>query len=94
MKNKFLEKYPQLREPRIGDCIKVTRILNADGSLCLDVDGNPKTTNTYFKYGINDIGYIYNIGTNTHNFKFYTIKFKNKNNASVYKDEFIIINKK
>ena len=35
MKNKFLEKYPQLREPEVGDTIEIVKILSASGKLLL-----------------------------------------------------------
>jgi hypothetical protein len=76
--NKFLEKYPRLREPRIGDKIQIIKIINDIGT------GD-------YNYKLGDTGVILNKYNNP--FKgvhLYLIDFENTK-CVVYKDEFTIL---
>jgi len=53
--NKFLSTYPQLWEPRIGDNIKIIKIVNASGEI------EPESKYFHYSYSIGEQGVIVDI---------------------------------
>lgn len=80
--NKFLNQYPQLREPKIGDRIKVIKILNI-----------LKEEIKSISYNIGEVGTIQDVFEQgqINSDRIYEVDFEVTKAALLYQDEFIII---
>jgi hypothetical protein len=76
--NKFLEIYPQLIEPKVGDRVKIIKLLS--GFKC--------SVDTWF-YCINDVGTIIKRSSNEWVYEIYFSKYTES--FPVYREEFEII---
>ena len=77
-KNKFLDLYPQLWEPKVGVKVKIVKILTRD-----------KKPTDNWNYKIGDTGEIIHVMSLTR-YTLYQVKFhKNQKSFWAYKEEFI-----
>jgi hypothetical protein len=76
--NKFLKLYPQLRDPDIGDKIKIVQVLNAR-----------KCPVDKWYYSINDVGTLVYINSTESVYEIYFELYANS--FPVYREEFEII---
>jgi hypothetical protein len=87
MSNKFLEKYPQLHEPKIGDRVRIIKLL----------DGHKNNVNSWY-YNIGAVGQIVEI-LDTYAHTVYRIQFDRQtvsgpgiaNVYSTYREEIEIL---
>jgi hypothetical protein len=80
MGNKFLEKYPTLWNPKIGDKVKIILVLSAQKAICADGE---------WSYNKNEVGIITGYGIygeyNTYQVLFHTIPFRKEEH--VFREE-------
>jgi hypothetical protein len=76
--NKFLEKYPELWEPKVGDIVQVVYVLDCNGFL---------VKNTW-NYAIGETGKIVAVPTITGGFGLYTVRFDKSKAHLLYREEF------